>query len=35
MKREDGSVRDTVVYSILQAEWPQVRSRLLERVTPR
>jgi N-acetyltransferase len=35
MKREDGSFRDTVVYSILQAEWPQVRSRLLERVTPR
>jgi RimJ/RimL family protein N-acetyltransferase len=29
---KDGSLRDTVVYSILRAEWPAVRSGLQERV---
>lgn len=29
--RRDGSVRDTVMYSILAAEWPDIRDRLLER----
>jgi RimJ/RimL family protein N-acetyltransferase len=28
----DGSIRDTVVYSILQHEWPAVRSHLLSRL---
>ena len=28
LKRRDGSVRDTVVYSILAAEWPDVRRHL-------
>ncbi len=32
MKREDGSFRDTVVYSVLATEWPEVRTRLLERL---
>lgn len=31
--RRDGTVRDTVWYSILDAEWPQVQSRLRERLT--
>jgi RimJ/RimL family protein N-acetyltransferase len=35
MKREDGSFRDTVVYSVLENEWPAVRTRLLERLAPR
>jgi hypothetical protein len=35
MKREDGSFRDTVVYSVLKTEWPEVRTRLLERLAPR
>ncbi len=30
--RRDGSVRDTVMYSLLAAEWPPVRARLLERL---
>ena len=37
-KRRDGSVRDTVVYSILAAEWPAVRRHLefrLARHAPR
>ena len=34
MKREDGSFRDTVVFSVLATEWPQVRTRLLERLAP-
>ncbi len=29
--RRDGSVRDTVMYSILVAEWPDARARLTER----
>jgi RimJ/RimL family protein N-acetyltransferase len=31
-RRADGSWRDTVVFSILAGEWPQVRAGLLERV---
>src|SRR3954447_4081615 len=31
-RRADGSFRDTVVYSILAQEWPQVKDRLRERV---
>ena len=30
--RRDGSVRDTVMFSILRAEWPQVRARLQARL---
>jgi N-acetyltransferase len=30
--RRDGSVRDTVMYSILRAEWPGVQARLLARL---
>lgn len=30
--RKDGSVRDTVMYSILASEWPEVRLRLEERL---
>jgi RimJ/RimL family protein N-acetyltransferase len=32
-KREDGSFRDTVVFSILRQEWPDVRARLEERLS--
>jgi N-acetyltransferase len=32
MKREDGSFRDTVVYSVLATEWPELRTRLLKRL---
>jgi hypothetical protein len=32
MKREDGTFRDTVVFSVLADEWPEVRTRLLERL---
>lgn len=28
MRRRDGTMRDTVMYSILAAEWPEVRDRL-------
>ncbi len=31
-KRKDGSVRDTVMYSILAAEWPDVRKHLALRL---
>ena len=31
-RRPDGSVRDTAFFSILAAEWPQVRAGLLARV---
>lgn len=31
-KRRDGSVRDTVMYSILLSEWPTMRERLLARL---
>lgn len=30
--RRDGTVRDTVMYSLLRDEWPQARERLLSRV---
>ncbi|MDG6900756.1 MAG: GNAT family N-acetyltransferase [Nitrososphaerota archaeon] len=30
--RPDGSVRDAKLYSIIDAEWPRVRSKLLERI---
>jgi RimJ/RimL family protein N-acetyltransferase len=32
MVRPDGYIRDTVMYSIIAAEWPTVRSRLEERL---
>jgi RimJ/RimL family protein N-acetyltransferase len=32
-RRADGTWRDTVVFSILAAEWPAVRAGLVERVT--
>jgi RimJ/RimL family protein N-acetyltransferase len=31
-KREDGTFRDTVVYSILNDEWPAVKARLRDRL---
>lgn len=33
-RRGDGSFRDTAVFSILRAEWPAVRERLLSRLAP-
>ena len=33
MRRADGTFRDTVVFSILRDEWPDVRERLLARLT--
>jgi len=30
--RRDGSVRDTVMYSMTVAEWPAVKGRLVERI---
>ena len=30
--RRDGSVRDTVMYSILRSEWPEIRGRLMTRL---
>jgi len=32
MRRRDGSWRDSVHYSILRSEWPDVKDRLLDRV---
>jgi RimJ/RimL family protein N-acetyltransferase len=32
MRREDGTFRDTVVFSILRDEWPAVREQLLRRI---
>ncbi len=32
-KMPDGSIRDTVVYSILQHEWPAVKNNLLSRLS--
>jgi N-acetyltransferase len=32
IKREDGTFRDTVVYSVLKDEWPGVKARLLNRL---
>ena len=34
MRREDGSFRDTVVFSVLKDEWPGVKGRLTARLTP-
>ena len=31
--RPDGTVRDTVVYSMIEAEWPAARDRLRSRLT--
>jgi RimJ/RimL family protein N-acetyltransferase len=33
MRRADGTFRDTVVFSVLRDEWPDVRDRLLRRLT--
>lgn len=33
MRRQDGSWRDSVHYSILRSEWPVVKQRLIERLT--
>lgn len=30
MRRADGTMRDTVMYSVTRAEWPQVRARLAQ-----
>jgi N-acetyltransferase len=32
IKREDGTFRDSVVYSVLEDEWPQVKARLISRL---
>jgi N-acetyltransferase len=32
MARRDGTVRDTVMYSMTAAEWPMARERLLARL---
>lgn len=32
VKREDGTFRDTVVYSVLIGEWPEVKARLTARL---
>jgi hypothetical protein len=32
MARRDGTVRDTVMYSILAAEWPDIRRHLALRL---
>jgi transcriptional regulator of NAD metabolism len=32
MQRRDGSWRDSVHYSILRAEWPEAKERLVERL---
>ena len=32
IKREDGTFRDSVIYSVLIDEWPQVKSRLTARL---
>lgn len=32
--RRDGTLRDTVMFSIIDSEWPTVRDRLLERIGP-
>ncbi|MDL2343173.1 GNAT family protein [Deinococcus sp. MIMF12] len=30
LRRPDGTMRDTVMYSVIRAEWPEVRARLAE-----
>ncbi|MGH3394621.1 MAG: GNAT family N-acetyltransferase, partial [Streptosporangiaceae bacterium] len=32
VKREDGTFRDSVVFSVLAGEWPDVRARLTARL---
>jgi hypothetical protein len=32
-QRRDGSVRDTVMYSILRSEWPEIKSQLHARLS--
>src|SRR5215475_15315177 len=32
LKREDGTFRDSVVYSVLTDEWPNVKARLIDRL---
>ena len=32
IKREDGTFRDSVVYSVLKDEWPDVKARLMDRL---
>lgn len=32
--RPDGSYRDTVIYSIIESEWPAVKAGLLQRIEP-
>jgi N-acetyltransferase len=32
LKREDGTFRDSVVYSMLNDEWPDVKARLMDRL---
>ena len=34
MINEDGSLRHTVYYSIIDAEWPEVKARLEEKLQP-
>lgn len=34
MRREDGTFRDTVVFSVLIDEWPDVKARLARRLRP-
>lgn len=33
-RRQDDSIRDTVMYSVLAQEWPEVKERLLSRLMP-
>jgi len=33
-RRQDDSIRDTVMYSVLASEWPGVREGLLARLMP-
>ena len=33
-RRQDDSIRDTVMYSVLAQEWPGVKERLVRRLTP-
>ncbi|GAB2561185.1 GNAT family N-acetyltransferase [Nocardia heshunensis] len=33
-RREDGTLRDSVLFSIIAEEWPEVRDRLTRRLTP-
>lgn len=32
IKREDGSFRDSVIYSVVKDEWPQIKARLAARL---